>query len=55
MKKLQRSQMTEVEALVLINQTIIMNAMAAMVSGELSDKLKEAADVTIKEVDRFEL
>lgn len=53
--KLQHSKMTEIEALILINQTIIMNAMAAIVSGELADKLKEAADVTIKEVDRFEL
>jgi uncharacterized protein YfbU (UPF0304 family) len=59
MKTLKSTEMTEIEALILTNQTVIMNAMALMAGPHLSklllELLQQAADVTLKEVDKYKI
>jgi len=55
MKTLKSTEMTEIEALILTNQTVIMYAMALMAGPHLSKLLQQAADVTLKEVDKYKI
>lgn len=47
--------MTETEALILTNQTIIMNAIAFIAGPKLRKMLMGAADITLKEVDKYKI
>jgi len=56
MKTLKSTEMTEIEALVLVNQSIILNALSLMAGSTLvKSSLKDAADVTLKEVDKYKI
>ena len=53
--KEKQTDMTETEALILTNQTIIMNAIAFIAGPKLRKMLMGAADITLKEVDKYKI